>query len=123
MDAQGIFRFLQRRKLINGHPGTLPALLNQATDLTACDIVKAPAGGIVIYQKQLGEKVKMGEVIAEIVDPAAINPSQARIPVISATDGFILSRRLDHFLRPHDTVAKVVGKIPLPHRNGLLLED
>jgi predicted deacylase len=122
-DAQGIFRFLQRRQLVAGNPGALPPLLNQATDFTACDIIKAPTGGIVVYRKRLGEPVKKGEVIAEIVDPVAIDSSQARIPVVSVTDGFILSRRLDHFLRPSDTVAKVVGKIPLPHRNGLLLED
>jgi hypothetical protein len=39
------------------------------------------------------------------------------------TDGLILSRRFDHLIRPGDSIAKVVGKTPLAHRQGYLLED
>ncbi|HMS44726.1 MAG TPA: M14 family metallopeptidase [Alphaproteobacteria bacterium] len=122
-DAQAIFRFLQRRGLVKGNLGPLPSVLHQASDLAACDIVRAPIGGIVVYLKELGDMVSIGEPLAEIMNPASALPFAARTPVVSGTDGFVLSRRLEHFVRPNDTIAKIVGKVSLPHRNGLLLED
>jgi uncharacterized protein len=122
-DAAALFRFLQRRSVIAGDPGPLTAQACDATMLDACDIVRAPAAGVLSYKQSLGARVAEGDVIAELVNPAAENPEAARTPIRSGTDGFILSRRPDHLVRPGDTVAKVVGTRSLPQRKGLLLED
>jgi predicted deacylase len=122
-DAQALFRFLQRRGLLAGDPGPLPAPQCEATRLDACDVVRSPAAGIVAYKQRLGARVAAGTVIAEIVDPMADDPRAARTPVRTATDGLLLSRRTDKFVRPGDSLAKVVGTKSLPHRKGLLLED
>jgi hypothetical protein len=122
-DAAGLFRFLQRRGVIAGDPGPLPAPLCEATPLDGCDVLRAPHAGIVTYKQPLGATVSAGTVIAELVDPMADDPAAARTPLRTATDGLLLSRRFDHLIRPGDSIAKIVGKTPLPHRQGYLLED
>jgi predicted deacylase len=122
-DAAGLFRFLQRRGVIAGDPGPLPAPLCEATSLDACDVLRAPHAGIVAYKQPLGATVSAGTVIADLVDPMAEDPAAARTGIRTATDGLLLSRRFDHLIRPGDSIAKVVGKVPLPHRQGYLLED
>lgn len=122
-DAQGLLRFLQRRGLVDGDPGPLPSPLCDATRLDACDVLLAPAAGIVCYRHDIGAQVTAGTVIADVVDPTADDPLKARTPVATASDGLLLSRRADKWVRPGDSLAKVVGTKPLPHRQGYLLED
>ena len=122
-DAHALFRILQRRGFVDSDPGALPAPSVEATRLDAVDVIRAPAVGVLTYKVALGDEVRSGDVIAEIVDPAA-EPGSARTPVRSATDGFVLSRHVHHFVTSGMSVAKVVGREPLPHRaEGDLLED
>lgn len=122
-DAQGLFRFLQRRGVIAGDPGPLPPLEADAVDLRAMDVVKAPAAGILVYAAPLGAEVRKGEVIAEIVDPTAETTAAARVPARAGTDGLLFARRMLRLVRAGEPIAKVVGKEILPHRTGKLLED
>ena len=122
-DADALFAFLQRRGLVAGDPGPVPAPLCEATPLDAVDIVRASRAGIVAYKCALGEAVAAGTVIAELVDPMAEDPLAARTPLTTRTDGLIFSTRIDKFVWPGQTVAKVAGREPLPERTGLLLED
>jgi hypothetical protein len=122
-DAGALYRFLQRRGLLAGDAGPLPAAQCEAPRLDACDIVRAPAAGIVVYRQPLGAQLAAGSVIAEVVDPAAADPRAARTPVRTVADGLLLSRRADKFVRPGDSLGKVVGSKSLPHRRGYLLED
>jgi predicted deacylase len=67
--------------------------------------------------------VNKGDTIAWVVDPTEV-PEKARTAVATATDGLVLSRRSQRYVRPGMVLAKVVGKQPLPHRQGsYLLED
>jgi predicted deacylase len=122
-DAAALVRFLQRRGLIAGDPGPVPPLGAVVASLEAVDLVRAPVAGVVAYKRPLGATVAAGEVIAELVDPVAEDAAAARRPIAAGTDGLLLSRRLDHLVRPGSTIAKVVGQRRLPHRTGLLLED
>jgi predicted deacylase len=122
-DAAALFRFLQRRRLVAGDPPPLPPLQAVVTSLDAVDLVRSPAAGVLSYKQPLGATVAAGTVIAELVDPMADDPRQARTPIVTATDGLMLSRRLDHIVRPGSTVTKIVGRKRLPYRTGLLLED
>src|SRR5690606_9490688 len=122
-DAAALFRFFQRRGMIEGEPGPLPTPLCQATPLEACDVVRSPVAGIVTYRRPLGDYIQQGEIIAEIVDPLADDPLKARTPVAAQTEGTLLSRRRHKMVRPGDSIAKVVGREPLAYRTGMLLED
>jgi len=122
-DAQALFRFLQRRGLVSGNPGPLPASKGEAVDLRAVDVVKAPVSGILAYRAALGATVRKGEVIAEIIDPTAEDVATSRTPVLSGTDGLLFTRRTHKLVRAGDGVAKVLGREILAHRTGKLLED
>ena len=122
-DAAALFRVLQRRGLVAGDPGPLPAPVGEATRLDAVDTLKAPAAGVLAYAVALGDEVAEGQTVAELVDPAAENPAEARHRVVSQTDGFVLSRRSHKYVLPGTTIAKVVGTRSLPHRVGYLMED
>jgi predicted deacylase len=122
-DARGLFRFLQRRGLIAGGPGPLPALAGETVDLRAVDVVKAPTTGIVAYRAALGARVQKGDVIAEIIDPMAEDVAASRTPVASGTDGLLFTRRTHKLVRAGEGIAKVLGREILAHRTGKLLED
>ena len=122
-DATALFRILQRRGFVAGDPGPLPERLCEASALEAVDVLRAPAAGVLAYKVALGERVKKGDVVAEVIDPAA-DPEAARTPITSRTDGLVLSRHVQFYVIPGTSVAKVVGSEPLPHRgDGSLLED
>lgn len=122
-DAAALFRTLQRHGVIAGDPGPRPEPLGAATRLDACDSIKAPAAGVLSYAVELGDRVRQGDVIAWIIDPAADDPAGARQPVHAGTDGLVLSRRLHKFALPGMTIAKVVGTETLPSRKGAYLLD
>ena len=123
-DARALLRILQRRGLVGGEPGPLPDALCKATRLDAVDVLRAPAKGVLTYKVALGDSVKEGDLVAEVVDPAAENPGEARTPVLARTDGLILSRHVQFYVTQGTSIAKIVGEKPLPHRaGGNLLED
>lgn len=123
-DARALVRALQRHGVISGDPGAPPELLCEATRLDACETLRAPATGIVTYAVELGAQVRKDDPVATLVDPAAESPERARLELRAGTDGLVLSRRNHKFVWSGTTVAKIVGREPLPGRiGGYLLED
>jgi predicted deacylase len=122
-DAGAVFRFLQRRGVVAGDPPPLPEPQCDATPFAGVDVVKSPAAGVIAYKRRLGERVKAGDVIAELVDPMADDPAQARRPIVTRADGLLFTRRRTRFARAGEAIAKVAGPVPLEHRKGRLLED
>lgn len=121
-DAAALLRFLQRRGLVAGDPGPLPAALCDGTPLSAVDTLRAPAGGMIVYKAALGERVSAGQVVAEIIDPLAEDPASGRIPVRTITDGLFFARKIKRLARPGLAIGKVAGTRPLPTRTGALLD-
>ena len=122
-DAEALFHSLQRFGAVGGNPPPPPAALCEATRLDATDTVRSPAAGVVAYAVELGQEVKKGDVIAWVVDPTQ-PPEKARHAVTTQASGLVLSQRAQRYVRPGMVLAKVVGKDPLPHRQGAyLLED
>jgi uncharacterized protein len=122
-DAAALFRALQRHGAVAGEPGPRPKPLCEATQLDACDVVKTPGTGVLSYAVDLGDTVRKGDVIAWLIDPACDDPAAARQPIRAGTDGLVLSRRLQKFVLPGMTIAKVVGTETLPEREGAYLLD
>jgi len=123
-DAENLFRFLQRRGLVAGDPGPLPEAKCAATPLTGVDHVAVPRAGVVAYCKEPGDRVAAGEVVAELVDPAAADPTRARIPLKSRASGILFGREAMKFARAGDRVCKIAGAEPLPGRvPGKLMLD
>ncbi len=122
-DGAALYRILARRGYVeDANLPPRPALRCQATDLAATDSLKAPVGGIVAYRVKPGDRVKKGDLVCEMIDPAA-PPGTPRTPVFAGTDGLVLSRKYFKFLSAGAGLAKIVGTEPLPGRTGYLLED
>ena len=107
--------------VIDGDLGPLPAPLCEATRLDACEMVRAPAPGVLSYAADIGARVEAGEVIVWLTDPAVEDPDAGRQAIRAGTDGLLLSRLDRRFVLPGANLAKIVGKEPLPEREGAYL--
>lgn len=123
-DTAALLRFLQRRGVISGDPGPLPELRCAPTPLNGVDVLTAPAAGVVVYHKRLGDTVAAGEVVAELMDPLGEPLGMARTPIRSNTKGLLFARMTERLARPGQKFCKVAGREPLNYRQaGKLLED
>ncbi len=118
-DARALFGFLVLRGLIAGEVSA-PPFTGVAAPFEATELVRAPAGGILVYRREKGADLKPGETLAEIVDPLTM----ARTPARTAAGGRLFSRNLHHFVRRGEIIAKVQGASPLADRErGRLMTD
>ncbi len=118
-DAHAILRFLTRRGVVGGRVGALPAPACEATPLDAMQQVLAPGAGLVVYRAPLGDRVKTGELVAEIVDPLG----GATLEVRARTGGVLFARHDQPVAWPGKVIGKIAGREPLPERRGKLLTD
>jgi uncharacterized protein len=116
-DAANILRFLTRRGLVTGDAGPLPALKREATPLAGVELLSAPAAGIVSYRKLLGEMVKAGDIIADIIDPL----TGASTPVACTVSGPLWSRRVIKMVPAGRTIAKIASDRAIEGKGKLLL--
>jgi len=123
-DADNLFRFLQRRDVVDGDPGPLPDPQCDATPLDGADMVRSPVTGVVAYTKQPGEAVAAGDVVAVVVDPTNPDFAAARTELTSRCDGILYGRSEDRLARPGRILCKIAGAESLPDREaGALLTD
>lgn len=123
-DADNLFRFLQRRGIVQGDPGPLPRALCDATPLDGVDMVQAPTPGILCYRRAPGDRVAAGEVVAVILDPLERDATRALTPLEASTTGTLFARSADRLARPGRIVCKIAGPSSLPGRgDGPLLTD
>jgi predicted deacylase len=122
-DAEGLFNFFAGRGLIAAEPAPaqpMPA----ATPFEATEVLRADRPGLLAYRVGLGDQVRKGDVVAEIIAMDGPEAFLARTPLRADTDGFILSRASAKYAVTGSSVAKIVGAEILPARaGGYLLED
>ena len=106
-DAEALYRFLQRRKLIAGKPGALPPPA-RAIKVELLDVIRAPIAGLVSCKVAPGDSLADGDLVAEIIDPLAADPASARTPVRARTDGTVLARYLTKLASPSDAIATII---------------
>ena len=125
-DAGALKTFLHRRGFLSMPEGQAPlpvkAPRREATLLTAVDFLDAGATGLLIMKKKLGDMVKKGDLIAEIV--SIDDPDSPRTPVIARNEGVIFCTALPSkgLMGPgRGVVAKICGEEELEWRQGNLL--
>jgi hypothetical protein len=119
-DARNLHRFLVRSGLIAGRAGALPRLKAQATPIGGMDVGYAPKTGILVFHAAKGARVKRGEALCEVIDPADPRGPKARTQVRAGTDGFLFSRRPDGRLAwPGMVLFRIAGAKYLAYRKGL----
>jgi predicted deacylase len=120
-DAENIFLFLQRRGFIKGEAPELPPLRNEATPLRGVEHLKAPVPGVVVFLKEPGNRIRKGDVIAEIVNPLEDGVENRITTVKSGIEGVLFSINTDRYARPGRILAKIAGKIPINGKEENLL--
>ncbi|HSW04356.1 succinylglutamate desuccinylase/aspartoacylase family protein [Aquabacterium sp.] len=114
-DAAAIEHFLQLRGVIAGTPAELPPLRCEATPLAGSMPIHAPQGGVLVFLREPGDRVKKGEPIVELIDPF----SGEVTVLVSPVDGLLYARERRRFAVAGMPLAKVAGREAL--RQGLLL--
>jgi predicted deacylase len=122
-DARRLYGFLCERNLIDDNPGSRPAPAPAATPFEATEIVRVEKPGLLAYRVELGERVRKGQPIADLIALDGPEAFMARTSILAGTDGFILSRARSKYVPRGSGIAKIVGTVPLPGRKGYLLED
>lgn len=121
-DALALLNVLRRRRYLSGDAEAMPKALCGLTSFDACDVLRAPQFGLVVYHAELGERIERGQPIADIVSPWSAH-SKERVTVYANTEGLLITRRLKRLVASNQVIAKIAGHVPLEHRNGYLLED
>ena len=102
----------------------LPEPACEATPLDGVDVLTAPAAGVLVYRKALGDRVSAGEAVADLVSLLGEPIGASRTPLRTVTDGLLLARAIERLVRPGQKFCKIAGQEPLSYRKtGQLLED
>ena len=79
----------------------------------------APGPGFTVYHRRAGDKVRDGDLVCEIVNPAAADPAARRQPVRARSEGVIYARWLAGvYVPPGRVLFRIAGPRPLEHRKG-----
>ena len=116
-DADALVAFLRHRGIVAGPPPELPPLRNPATPLAGTDILRAPTTGMVVFLRRLGDRVRAGEPVLEVIDPLSGEVHR----VASRTDGVLFAHELQRYARAGRSLAKVAGAAAV--RAGKLSTD
>ncbi len=115
IDATNLYQYFIHAGFIAGTKPAVPKLIREATPLEGTDFIKVKNGGVLIYKKNIGDWIKKGEIIAEILNPQ----TSERSPVISIIDGQFLTRSEQRWCTAGAYIGKIVGNEAF--RTGALL--
>jgi predicted deacylase len=115
-DSQALLAFLTDMQALEGPDhGPAPQPLCQPTPLSGSQYLHAPCAGVVSFQRQPGDRVQPGDVIARVVNPIT---AQSQL-VCSDTDGVLYTRHNLRWATTGMELAKISGTSP--RRTGALL--
>jgi predicted deacylase len=114
-DADAIVDYLAWRNAIRCEVKHLPALLSPATPLAGSEQFYAPVSGILIHRAKIGETIRVGQALFDIVDPL----TDETTTISSNTEGVLYMRRAIRFVTAGAPLGRVTGTTPF--RTGVLL--
>jgi predicted deacylase len=118
-DAQNLYRWLVRQGVVGGKAAPLKKLKAAPAPMSGMDVGYSTCTGFLVFHVKPGAKVKKGQAICDVIDPANPNGPKGRTTFTSQTDGVLFSRRLDGYLSwPGQVMYRISGPKPLPHRIG-----
>jgi predicted deacylase len=114
-DAHNLLQYLAHEGLLDIPRDPLPEPVCQATPLEGVEPIRAPHAGVLVFHKQLGDKVEEGDALADLVDPVSGHVTTLRCHHAGV---FFARSAWRHVLRGMN-VGKVAGEKAF--RVGLLL--
>ena len=116
-DARGLLNFLDHAGVLDMAPDSMPAPLCAPTPLEGVEPVAAPHAGVLVFLKNLGERVHAGDAIADLIDPVSGATTTLRCTVA----GVFFARTAHRHLLRGMAVGKIAG--PVAFRAGKLLSQ
>jgi hypothetical protein len=116
-DARALLNYLAHAGVLETTPDPLPASICQATPLEGVEPLAAPHAGIVVFLKNLGDRVQAGDAIADLVDPVSGSTTTLR----TTYEGVFFARTAHRHLLRGMAVGKIAG--PVAFRAGKLLSQ
>ncbi|AKU23853.1 M14 family metallopeptidase [Massilia sp. MB5] len=108
-DAEALLCYLTLNGVIDGDAAgvaaALPAPLCAMTPLEGSEPIIVPHAGVLVYHRQLGERLKAGEVVADVIDPVSGHTTPLRCTV----DGIFYARTAHRHVLRGWNVGKVAG--------------
>jgi predicted deacylase len=114
-DAGGLVDFLRLRGVLAGRGAALGPALCDPTPLSGSEPITAPHAGVVVFQRQPGERVRAGDPIVDVVDALTGAVTTLRC----ASTGVLYARCGSRWAHPGKRLAKIAGTAL--SRTGLLL--
>jgi predicted deacylase len=104
-DADALVRFLAHAGVLDADVGELPAPLCEATPLEGVEPILAPHAGVLVYKRGMGEKLKAGDAVADVIDAA----SGAVSTVCCTVDGVLFARTAHRHVLRGWNIGKIAG--------------
>jgi len=115
-DAAAIAHFLRGLGVLRDAPAApVPAPACQATPLAGSETLYATAPGMVVFAAQPGDTLKVGDLVAEVIDPIA----QRSERICAGVDGVLYARIRDRYVTTGCELGKIAGAVPF--KTGELL--
>ena len=115
-DALAIMAWLQHQGVLTGsQPPAVPAALCAATPLAGSESLHAPGPGVVVFAADIGQMLKVGDLVAEVIDPIANQTHR----VCAGVAGVFYARIRDRYITAGGELGKIAGVEPF--RSGDLL--
>ena len=119
-DAQNLYRWLVRQGVVEGKAAPLKKMKTAPAPISGMDVGYSKGTGFLVFHVKPGAKVKKGQAICDVIDPANPHGPKGRTTYSSATDGVLFSRRFDGYLSwPGQVMYRISGPKPLAHRIGM----
>ena len=115
LDARAILAYLTHQGFIEAPPPALPDPVGDARPLAGSVPIVTPHGGVLVHRPLLGENVRAGDCIAEVIDPLSGQSTE----LTSAIDGLLYARESVRIVHAGMPIAKVAGTEAV--RSGELL--
>lgn len=104
-DADAIISALIKGGYIAGTAAELPPLVNPAVPLAACEYISTPHSGVILHRRDIGEWIKPGEVVADILDPL----TDKLTPLVAVHGGLLYARHWVRFATTGMLITRLAG--------------
>jgi predicted deacylase len=115
-DAKALFAYLELEGAIAcAQAPIVPPLKCQPTPLAGSETLKASAAGVIVFAAQVGDRLEVGDLVAEIIDPIA----HTTLRVTAGVAGVFYARVHERYAVAGAELGKIAGAKPF--RTGDLL--
>lgn len=117
-DARAIMDYLRHLGAIDGPRSELPAPSCEATPLSGSQTLHSPVAGVVVFRARPGDRLSVGDLVAEVIDPTA--PGASRVHrVCAGVSGVLYAAIGERYVVAGGELCKIAGATPF--RTGQLL--